>query len=305
LNESKHTGKRRLPNPPSKPSSLVVWTLVLVASLSVSAAAASTESGVELNKSFEAVQFDEGDLAHLADIISELPKRSGGNIQIRITSGDGQETLKTSDPGAFLSSDIPRQVRSVEIAYQKVDAPVSVDLAVGSPYSWGLNGTRLRVTGSDTDLATAIFGKLDRIIQQNRPSSAWLTVEPDNHASLGGLVLFLLGLLILGLSVYVEFWTLFSIFVRNPNPAVLEAARGILAVLSAVIGLLLFMFIQKCFPPVRFTGRLSDVSTYPRSILLWVVAVVLVPTAIGQLSLWLSALRKSAQISHDAAGPES
>jgi hypothetical protein len=226
----------------------------------------------------------------------------GGKLEIKVTSGDGEQTVTTTDPSFFSSIRMPSNIRSVEIGYYAgiyAHQPFQLRLSIGSPYSWGIDGTRLEVAGNDEVTVNGLFEELSRELESHQAAAF---VDHD--------------ILWPYLSSLLVCWVVFVVLkwiwrvprfapvqiLLTQQPLNLHLSIILLIVFMVFVWVSSFLFshwiFQTCFGPVAFTGDLSDPGTNLRSYL-WILGAPLLTIAYDSgkwlLDKWRRAMTTSTE----------
>ena len=240
-----------------------------------------------LKLDFVRVSVDETDLARFAGTIRDAVKDyedegAEGEMDIEIATADQEEEFRTGCPEFFESNNMPAAIRSVSISYSQyephIDCELSFSSGSGGSASLSARGTDARVTGLFYDLAKQVkakqvFGqRLTRVLDK-----PWFTV--------------LLAMLV-AFAVYSAFDVLLS-FLAAYSPEFKESSTystiisiGWGAVLLCLLmgGYPIIRLLKQCFPPVEFSGRLSDPQMIRRSRIVWTTTTILLPIVLNLLS---------------------
>jgi hypothetical protein len=245
------------------------------------------KSTLTLTREFSTNCLDEKDLQRLVDTINQLSNKYGGLVEIQVTSGDGQTTVNTTDVQYLSSVEMLRHIRAVRIKYDKFDAPVNASVSIGSPFSWGNTGVGLEVSGSARTEVNGIFRELDRELDSHRAYIEWFGSDTalPNFA-----IAFVASILLSGVanySAYTLLRYLLTTFLGSFRPAQIAGPLGAVF----VIGILpAFLLLRACFPPVKFSGALSDPGRTLRSSLRWILLFVTLPIVVNLVSSFLPKL---------------
>ncbi len=236
-----------------------------------------------LSQRFQRVILNENDLARLGEIVNTLSERFGDVIEIKIVSADREETVRTSDPGFFVSQHMPPQIYSVSITYNNYKAPVScrVDFVASSD-----GHATLSVDGTERETVSGIYHELERELGSRVATGASLVQKLNSLP-----VTFVLNIII-GVAIYSIFdLALDFASAKIPGFDGSEIHRlfqniGLISMVLGVIagGLWVSDLLKRSFPPVEFSGRLSDANTINRSRLIWVSGAILLPIVVNVFS---------------------
>ena len=250
-----------------------------------------------LNSEFGRLQINENDLFRVAKIVENLAIKYGGQPEIVIVSGDGEETLRTKSSEFFLSNQLPQDIRSILIGFSKYDAPISCKINLSAIPK---RSASIDVDGTDTATVAAIFHELKRELKARETGMSKFTFLSEKYF-VADLLLHIFYSILVAASIYSLFdVTLNIIYKYNSNFKNSTLCKSIIFIgwLCVVIGffgggLTLSNYLKKCFPPVEFAGRISDPSKYHRKYLLIFVSFILVPIVVNVVSaLIMNAMKR-------------
>lgn len=239
-----------------------------------------------LRQNYRRVRVTENDLARLAAIVERhAVETHGGELEIRVETADGQDTIRASTANVFTSPDeIPSELRAVEIGYvpARGGSELHADVVLASSPR-GL--AEIRVEGSDTTTATALFWELRRELDSKRLAFCWLTTA--RHSALFQLLVSLF----LGASTYVLFDFVLDLASARVEGFHLSALHVVLQAIGWLcVGIAFFVgsswffaVLERAFPVVEFAERLHDPGAAGRGRVLWIVTAVLLPFVLDGL----------------------
>jgi hypothetical protein len=241
-----------------------------------------------LSRQFYRVVLNENDLNRLSTIVNTLVERFGNTIEITIVSADGEETITTNSPDFFVSPDMPPHIQSVKISYShRLRAPVNCEVELASNSH---SGAKVSVYGEESEIVSGIFHELERELLQREA----LGVMMSKHSKSLGLA-FIIAFLT-GLAIFSTFdFILDALAVSVPNfdgsnlHNVLQLIGWGLMFFNAItVPVWLGNLVERTWPAVEFTGRLSDPNTVSRSRVIWVFGIILLPIVINVFSNFLT-----------------
>ncbi|HUO04646.1 MAG TPA: hypothetical protein VMU16_05560 [Candidatus Binataceae bacterium] len=237
--------------------------------------AAKPSEFFELQRNYPTIRLTDKDLNRLANIISSVPKQFGGTLEIQITSGNGEETVKSADSRYFSTINVIPNVRAVTFRYgDPYTAPVSVNLSIGSASTWDWNGTELDVSGSDHAAVSSLFRDLDMELQAHEATMELFGAGLSTVAFMGGMSI--VG--VLGFLITVSIIRFLKYIFAPSSGSSLETAMEILPwMATGPVCLLTFKLLRVVFGPVQFSGALSDPYTVLRGWSFWIITAVLSP----------------------------
>ncbi len=262
---------------------LLLFTLLGIrCGTAFSSDALKTQGSFDLQRTFATVRLNEKDLTKLVDILNQLPKKFGGSIEIKVISGDGEETVKTTDPKYFSSSDMLTYICAVTIGYQQFDAPVSATLMIGSSYDWGRSGTTLEVSGSDQVAVFGIFRELERELALHQAAIDWFGAGLSLYRFS---VILVLGVLLGAVGAYSVYLVLVKLVARFASSAQLEGVSATFILMAFIVcSVGSIWLLHACFGPVQFSGALSDPSRAVRSYFTSIVVLFFLPIGVNIVS---------------------
>lgn len=240
-----------------------------------------------LKQDFVRVSIDETDLARFARTIRDAVKDyedegAEGEMDIEVATADQEEVFRTDCPDFFESENMPATIRSVSVSYHQYEPSIacSISFSAGPEGSASLSakGTDARVTGLFYDLvkrvrAKQVFGqRLTQVLDKS-----WFAL--------------LLGMLV-AFAVYSAFDVLLSLLVAYSPEFKGSSTYSIIVSIgwgAVLLGLLmggdpLVRLLKQCFPPVEFTGRLSDPQMIRRSRIVRTATTILIPIVLNVFS---------------------
>jgi len=239
-----------------------------------------------LNKTYKRIAFNENDLVRVATIIQTLVEKYGQEMEIRIISADGQETIQTSNPNFFTSPHMFPQIRSVSIVFDHFKVPVSCRVDISSNAD---GKASVSVDGSDRDTVSGIFHELEREFKLRQSFGSKLYDYLDNVFTF--LIISMLASMLTAGAIYSVFDLVLNFIVsRNPGfdgSVLQEFLRNLgwfCVIIGAITGTKLIDLLKIALPGVEFTGKLSDTNSINRSRITWIFLIILFPIVINVIS---------------------
>jgi hypothetical protein len=240
-----------------------------------------------LNQTYKRLVLNENDLVRIATIVHTLVEKYEYEMEIKIISGDGQETIRTSDPNFFTSSHMFPQIRSVSIVYHHYDAPVSCRVDISS----NVDGkASVSVDGIDRETVSGIFHELEREFKLRQSLGA----KFYEHLNSGftSLLISVVASALTAVAIYsvfdllINFITSRSIDFNGSQLKEILQTVGWISVFGGAVagGIYIIDLLKQALPGVEFSGRLSDTNAVNKSKIIWVFSIILLPIVINVLS---------------------
>jgi hypothetical protein len=227
------------------------------------------------------VSVDERDLFDIASMLNDVAKRNGGTVTIKVVSVDGEDTHSWSDPNVFLRPEMPREIRSVSIFFEKFRGPVSCRVELTAFPSANARA-RISVDGFDVETVSGTYREMKKKLENKQCFfSKWLNrldvmfflilffLTGAAISSLLSLVLNLLG------------WISHSIADSQLSVELIKASPPYVLVGAVIGGFWEVWQLKKAFPIVQFSGSLSDPSSMIRGRICTIFSLILLPLAVN------------------------
>lgn len=241
-----------------------------------------------LSSEFSRLQMNENDLFRVATIVENLALSYGGQPNIEVVSGDGEETLRTKSSEFFLNDQLPQNIRSIMIGFSKYNAPISCMINLTAMQN---RSAYIKVDGTDTSAVAAVFHELKRELTARETGGPKFIILSEKHL-VSTLFLDIIYSILAAASIYSLFDIPLNIIYKyDPDFKNSMLCRSIIYIgwLCVVMGffgggLTLSSYIKKSFPPVEFAGRISDPSKHQRKYLLLFISFILIPIVVNVVS---------------------
>jgi hypothetical protein len=229
------------------------------------------------------IVLSEHDLNHIASLVNLTTAKYNGEVEIKITTADGEDTIRISTPEFLLTDEMPKNIRSVLISFHEYKAPVSCTVTLTS---FPFQDAKVSVDGTDTTVVSGLFRDLEKELKGHQTSSSWLISKLD------GLGFHFIVSSLLAIAIYSVFDIPLNI-AKSQNEAfkdsvlysvIVNAGWFAIFVAFAVGAYPVIKALKNMFPSVRFVGNLSDLSTKRRSKVIWLLMAILLPIILNVLS---------------------
>ncbi|MCP5231035.1 MAG: hypothetical protein H6948_02905 [Zoogloeaceae bacterium] len=235
---------------------------------------------------FRRIRVDEEHLFRIARQIEEIATSFELEPTFHIEAYNGEDSIKTKDPGFFVSEHMPESVHSITMGIDKYRSPVSINLVIGRSYS---PEVFLEVTGSDTDKAIGVFSEIKREIEQREIPGDFFIKFAD------GFIGYMTLAFIAAAVVYSLFdFPLEMAYHYNPGFKESELAETIRNIgkftvmgVFALGGGLINKLVTKALPKIEFAGRLESSGKQQKKILGTIFTLLVLPIALNLASSFI------------------
>lgn len=245
-----------------------------------------------LSREFGRVTLNENDLYRISKIVEDLAAQYEASLDLEIVTGDGEESYKTSSPELLISQEMPPIIRSVRIRYNAYKSPVSCNVNF---CSMPPTHAKIEVDGTETKIVAAVFHELERELKSRETTGSRLLFLLENSWLMNLLAVFVYAA-ISAAAIYSFFDVPLDLILKhNKEFANTNTYKTIVSIgwfcvyFTPWVGAILFSnLLRKSFPPVEFSGKLSDPSLPTRKKMIVFVSFVLIPIIINVISTLLT-----------------
>jgi hypothetical protein len=241
-----------------------------------------------LHCEFGRLELNENDLYRLAKIVENIASTYDGKPDIVVTSSDEEETYRATSSDFILSEQFPPCIASVTISFSRYGMPVSCKVSL-SARPRGIS--RIEVDGTNTNAVAAAYHELARELKTREKAFSNLVLASEKN-TLSKLITWAIYSSFVAASIYSIFDIPLNIALQvNPSfiHTKLYTAIGNIGWVCVAIGFMVGNFVldnylKKWFPPVEFSGRLSDQSSKSRRYLLILASFIVAPIIVNVIS---------------------
>ncbi|WP_339904871.1 hypothetical protein [uncultured Cyclobacterium sp.] len=230
-----------------------------------------------LSKEYVGIEIDQNNLFSIAKIIQDTLQSGKNKIDIQIESSDGEDTFHSDDPEIFFSKKLPKELKSIEIMYRYYDSPIQCSIIL-STESY-IKAGKLTVEGEDITSVTGLYHQLDKELKLLIGLEKYL-IKVFRTYWFNVLMAFLIGYgLYLILDFALEFFVTNQVEFKNTSfyNLIDGFAWGLVIIGGISLSRKFEKFLEKAYPPVRFTGKFTDVGFSNRKRLKWVILIIILP----------------------------